>query len=146
MISVDNEGPHQSSDTAMPEADRPAVLQTGGTLHSNRLQDCNGHVAHRADTAVEGNVPQEVEFTERQEVLISKAASQQGAEVQAAPLNVIQPSTAPVRRFKGVPYMPDTGSVSLLTNMGFGNDQAVRALKVTQGNIERAANWLLSGL
>ena len=42
--------------------------------------------------------------------------------------------------------MPDANSVAFLTNMGFGNDQAVRALKVTQGNIERAANWLLSGL
>lgn len=56
------------------------------------------------------------------------------------------PPTSHVRRFKGVPYAPDAGSIGFLTNMGFNRDQAVRALKVTQGNIERAANWLLSGM
>lgn len=58
----------------------------------------------------------------------------------------INPSMAPVRRFKGVPYAPDADSTQFLTNMGFSQDQAIRALKVTQGNIERAANWLLSGM
>lgn len=56
----------------------------------------------------------------------------------------INPSVGPVRRFKGVPYTPDAGSIEFLTNMGFSHDHAVRALKITQGNIERAANWLIS--
>lgn len=60
--------------------------------------------------------------------------------------NESNPAVSHVRRFKGVPYAPDAGSISFLTNMGFNQDQAVRALKVTQGNIERAANWLLSGM
>lgn len=58
----------------------------------------------------------------------------------------INPRVAPVRRFKGVPYAPAAGSIHFLTNMGFTHEQATRALKVTQGNIERAANWLLSGM
>lgn len=34
------------------------------------------------------------------------------------------------------------GTSALLT-LGFTKDQAERALKITQGNVERAANWLL---
>ena len=58
----------------------------------------------------------------------------------------VNPSIAHARRFRGVPYVPDAASTSFLTNMGFSHHQAVRALKVTQGNLERAANWLLSGM
>ena len=36
--------------------------------------------------------------------------------------------------------------VESLLALGFSQDQAVRALKVTQGNVERAANWILSGM
>ena len=66
--------------------------------------------------------------------------------MQRADSNNSNPSVAPVRRFRGVPYAPDAASTGFLTSMGFSHDQAVRALKVTQGNIERAANWLLSGM
>jgi len=66
--------------------------------------------------------------------------------IQRTDSDGLKPATAYVRRYKGVPYAPDPGSVGFLTNMGFNQDQAVRALKVTQGNIERAANWLLSGM
>jgi uncharacterized UBP type Zn finger protein len=37
---------------------------------------------------------------------------------------------------------PDEG-VEALLSLGFTRDQAVRALKNTQGNVDRAANWLL---
>lgn len=36
----------------------------------------------------------------------------------------------------------EKGIVSLLS-LGFTKDQAERALRITHGNIERAANWLL---
>lgn len=73
------------------------------------------------------------------------AQTAQEEQVQR-PNSSINPSVAPIRRFKGVPYAPDADSTQFLTNMGFSHDQAIRALKVTQGNIERAANWLLSGM
>ena len=77
------------------------------------------------------------------------ASSISGTEtdtVQRTDSDGLKAATAHVRRYKGVPYAPDAGSVGFLTNMGFNQDQSVRALKVTQGNIERAANWLLSGM
>lgn len=70
----------------------------------------------------------------------------QEEHLQRSDSSSINPSMAPVRRFKGVPYAPPADSTQFLTNMGFSQDQAIRALKVTQGNIERAANWLLSGM
>ena len=75
----------------------------------------------------------------------SEPAVQDG-EMQRPTSSFVPSNTAPVRRYRGVPYAPDAGSIGFLTNMGFGHDQAVRALKVTQGNLERAANWLLSGM
>ena len=72
--------------------------------------------------------------------------SMQENHQQRADSGGINPSVAPARRYRGVPYVPDAASTSFLTNMGFTHDQAVRALKVTQGSLERAANWLLSGM
>ena len=42
-------------------------------------------------------------------------------------------------------YVPDGQSVAALTAMGFSAAQVERALRATQGNLERAANWLLTG-
>ena len=79
--------------------------------------------------------------------MIASSASETHAEaIQRLDSDGLKPASVYVRRYKGVPYAPDAGSVGFLTNMGFNQDQAVRALKVTQGNIERAANWLLSGM
>ena len=78
---------------------------------------------------------------------IASSVSGTDAEViQRTDSDGLKPAIAYLGRYKGVPYAPDAGSVGFLTNMGFNQDQAVRALKVTQGNIERAANWLLSGM
>lgn len=88
---------------------------------------------HVQDAAREGSVPVAPQC-ERDEHL------------QRSDSGSVNPSMAPVRRFKGVPYAPDADSIQFLTNMGFSQEQAIRALKVTQGNIERAANWLLSGM
>lgn len=140
-IAAETDKPHAR---VQPEVDRPAVFQTEAALSKTKLQDSKEDVVHSTDTTAEADDLDTV--VNRQEAGLRKAVPHPAAEVQAAPLNVIQTNATAVRRFKGVPYMPDAGSVSFLTNMGFGNDQAVRALKVTQGNIERAANWLLSGL
>lgn len=43
---------------------------------------------------------------------------------------------------KRVEMAADDGVTALLS-LGFPKDQAERALKITQGNVERAANWLL---
>lgn len=45
----------------------------------------------------------------------------------------------------GGPYVPVPADVEMLTALGFAPQQAERALRVTQGNLERAANWLLAG-
>lgn len=89
----------------------------------------DGHVQ---DAALSSSVPVIAQTVQEEQVQRSNSS--------------IDPSMAPVRRFKGVPYAPDAGSIQFLTNMGFTHEQATRALKVTQGNIERAANWLLSGM
>ena len=68
------------------------------------------------------------------------------AHLQGTDSNGSQIAVNHVRRFKGMPYTPDAGAISFLTNMGFEQQHAIRALKVTQGHIERAANWLLSGM
>ncbi len=79
-------------------------------------------------------------------MIASSVSGTEAEMIQRTDSDGLKPATAYVRRYKGVPYAPDAGSVGFLTNMGFNQDQAVRALKVTQGNIERAANWLLSGM
>ncbi|DBA97285.1 hypothetical protein WJX77_012218 [Trebouxia sp. C0004] len=79
-------------------------------------------------------------------MIASSVSGTEAETIQRTESDGLKPATAYVRRYKGVPYAPDAGSVGFLTNMGFSQDQAVRALKVTQGNIERAANWLLSGM
>ena len=39
---------------------------------------------------------------------------------------------------------PDPASIEMLSSMGFNESQATAALKATQGNLERAADWLFS--
>ena len=41
--------------------------------------------------------------------------------------------------------MLEEEGINTLLGLGFNRDQAVRALRSTQGNLERAANWLLLG-
>ena len=43
---------------------------------------------------------------------------------------------------KRVSSIEQDGVMTLLS-LGFTKDQVERALKITQGNVERAANWLL---
>ena len=129
----------------MLQSNLPAVAQMDlleEAIDGNKTEENIVAAASTAERAAEAKCCSEAEL---KGAAVSREL--QKAVVQTtAGFTGIQPSTAPVRRFKGVPYMPDANSVAFLTNMGFGNDQAVRALKVTQGNIERAANWLLSGL
>ncbi|KAI3433451.1 hypothetical protein D9Q98_003264 [Chlorella vulgaris] len=50
------------------------------------------------------------------------------------------------RGSSGGGFVPgDAGSLDALIAMGFTSQQAERALRVTQGNLERAANFLLTG-
>ena len=41
-------------------------------------------------------------------------------------------------------FVPDEGSVEQLINFGFTRPQCVKALKCTNGNVERAADWLFN--
>ena len=41
-------------------------------------------------------------------------------------------------------FVPDEGSVEQLINFGFTRPQCVKALKCTNGNMERAADWLFN--
>lgn len=105
--------------------------------------------AHRQLNAEEEGMPATVNRTYVYNAALGSSVSAKthiAQELQRSDSSSIDPSMAPVRRFKGVPYAPDADSIQFLTNMGFTQDQAIRALKVTQGNIERAANWLLSGM
>ena len=157
QVVIDLDSNRQPDDTDMVQSDRPAVLQTGMQEHpANGVTPETGdtHAAPKDNVSVPSGVCPEPELKGASAV-VNQDTEQQKAEVQVtglssiqtrAGISGIQTNAAPVRRFKGVPYMPDSNSIAFLTNMGFGNDQAVRALKVTQGNIERAANWLLSGL
>lgn len=115
-------------------SDHQPKMQTAADVHA--IAQMHSHAASQASS---------------NSGLADPAARQaaQAANAQPAYSNGSHPSAAPavtVRRYKGVPYAPDAASTSFLTNMGFSSDQAVRALKVTQGNVERAANWLLSGM
>ena len=41
-------------------------------------------------------------------------------------------------------FVPDEGSVEQLINFGFTRPQCVKALKCTNGSMERAADWLFN--
>ena len=41
-------------------------------------------------------------------------------------------------------FVPDEESVEQLINFGFTRPQCVKALKCTNGNMERAADWLFN--
>lgn len=157
VIDLDSDEKHQPDGADTIQSDRPAVLQTGMQAHpvnGVKPEAGDNHAAQNDKVPMPSGVCQEAEL-KGTSAAANQDTEQQKAEVQVTGLSSIQTSAgisgiqtnaAPVRRFKGVPYIPDSNSIAFLTNMGFGNDQAVRALKVTQGNIERAANWLLSGL
>ena len=106
---------------------------------------------HRQQDVQSEGEPATLDKTHVQDAALGSSVSAmtqtaQEEQLQRSDSSGINPSMAPVRRFKGVPYAPDADSIQFLTNMVFSQDQAIRALKVTQGNIERAANWLLSGM
>lgn len=41
-------------------------------------------------------------------------------------------------------FVPDNEALQCIMSMGFTKDQAIKALKATDNNIERAANWIFS--
>lgn len=41
-------------------------------------------------------------------------------------------------------FVPDENGIELLCGMGFTRQQAIKALKATDNNIERAADWIFS--
>lgn len=76
--------------------------------------------------------------------LASLAAAAGGRAKAAAP--PAQPAsvaaTAVAGGLKSAAYSLSTAEVQSLVDLGFSASQAEQALKVTQGNAERAANWL----
>ena len=53
-------------------------------------------------------------------------------------------SSGHVKRHKHEAYQPSEQQIACLTGMGFEHSAAVRSLKISNGNTERAANQLLS--
>ena len=53
-------------------------------------------------------------------------------------------SSGHVKRHKHEAYQPSEQQIACLTGMGFEYSAAVRSLKISNGNTERAANQLLS--
>lgn len=41
-------------------------------------------------------------------------------------------------------FVPNDEALSMIMGMGFTRDQAIKALKATDNNIERAADWIFS--
>ena len=131
-IQLDVEGPPLLTGARQAE---PHIRLQGSNQHctpavENSSISAAAGISNAEDNLSKGGVPHNM----------------QEEQIQRTDSSGSNPATSHVRRFKGVPYAPDAGSIHFLTNMGFSQDQAVRALKVTQGNIERAANWLLSGM
>ena len=132
------------------QAKKPSHIDKGVTAASSNGDSKQSGLCHNCSTT---HWPQDgklVTVTAAADSMQNAALSSnlpaivQTAQEDQLKRSSINPSVGPVRRFKGVPYAPDPGSIEFLTNMGFSHDHAVRALKITQGNIERAANWLLS--
>ena len=40
--------------------------------------------------------------------------------------------------------VPDEGNIMMLTDMAFTRDQAIKALKETDNNVERAVDWIFN--
>lgn len=53
-------------------------------------------------------------------------------------------SSGHVKRHKHEAYQPSEQQIACLTGMGFEHSAAVRSLKISNGNTERAANHLLT--
>jgi uncharacterized UBP type Zn finger protein len=41
-------------------------------------------------------------------------------------------------------FVPNEDAVAMISSMGFTRTQAIRALKATENNVERAADWIFS--
>jgi ubiquitin carboxyl-terminal hydrolase 5/13 len=47
--------------------------------------------------------------------------------------------------FPGKPaFVPNEDAVAMISSMGFTRTQAIKALKATDNNVERAADWIFS--
>lgn len=55
----------------------------------------------------------------------------------------VPPGTAPQQGSKA-DFVPNEDALAMISAMGFTRSQAVRALKATENNIERAADWIFS--
>lgn len=149
LVSSDEQLQGRVRKSSNPQGDEVQRLRNGQCRPPQQAHSlCT---AHRQQNVQQESKPATVDKTQVQDTAFgsSMPVTTQSAleeQLQRSDSSSINPSMAPVRRFKGVPYVPDADSIQFLTNMGFSQDQAIRALKVTQGNIERAANWLLSGM
>lgn len=54
------------------------------------------------------------------------------------------PFVVPDTTFKGNTFVPNPESLAMLMSMGFDERQATKALKATDGNVERATDWIFS--
>lgn len=54
------------------------------------------------------------------------------------------PFVPPGTAVSNINFVPDPSGLEMLMGMGFNSDQATKALKETNNNIERAADWIFS--
>ena len=166
-----NGGAGSSGASAASAASAPAAPATraapGGPSLKRAASEASAPAAKRAAAGGKGGI---AAAFDRQATQQQQQQQQQQPQQHPAPTEIVDlaaddsrdgcsvaaPPAAAVQRpalhrggsgggGSGSGYVPAPGEVEMLTAMGFTSRQAESALRVTQGNLERAANWLLAG-